>query len=125
MEYTVIFNHKSYDLPKKTLKIWEDLEVILKLDSTNLSNREKYKQILKFIDELLGHDNFLEIFGTDKIEEMDLNELALAVFKVRDAYNLPLSDYQAERTKNEISQLPLEQLSSAAKIIESASKVKK
>lgn len=43
MQYTVIFNRKSYDLPKKTMAIWEDLDSIFKLDATNLPNREKYK----------------------------------------------------------------------------------
>ena len=52
MQYTVIFNRKSYDLPKKTMAIWEDLDSIFKLDATNLPNREKYKKMIEFIAKL-------------------------------------------------------------------------
>lgn len=125
MQYTVIFNHKSYDLPKKTMAIWEDLDLIFKLDSTNLPNREKYKKMIEFIAKLVGQEAIEEIFGTEELDEMDLNDITLAIFKVRDAYENPLANYQAEKSSAALSQIPLDKLQSISKLMDTASKVKK
>ena len=43
MEYTVIINNQSYDLPKKTIKIMEDMEKVSKIDSVKgLGIRDKF-----------------------------------------------------------------------------------
>nr|DAR79554.1 MAG TPA: hypothetical protein [Caudoviricetes sp.] len=125
MQYTVIFNHKSYDLPKKTMAIWEDLDLIFKLDSTNLPNREKYKKMIEFIAKLVGQEAIVEIFGTEDLDEMDLNDITLAIFKVRDAYENPLANYQVEKSSEALSQIPLDKLQSISKLMDTASKVKK
>ena len=125
MQYTVIFNRKSYDLPKKTMAIWEDLDLIFKLDSTNLPNREKYKKMIEFIAKLVGQEAIEEIFGTEELDEMDLNDITLAIFKVRDAYENPLANYQAEKNSESLSQIPLDKLQSISKLVDTASKVKK
>lgn len=125
MQYTVIFNHKSYDLPKKTMAIWEDLDLIFKLDSTNLPNREKYKKMIEFIAKLVGQEAIEEIFGTEELDEMDLNDITLAIFKVRDAYENPLANYQSEKSSEALSQIPLDKLQSISKLMDTASKVKK
>ena len=125
MQYTVIFNHKSYDLPKKTMAIWEDLDLILKLDSTNLPNREKYKKMIEFIAKLVGQEAIVEIFGTEDLDEMDLNDITLAIFKVRDAYENPLANYQVEKSSEALSRIPLDKLQSISKLMDTASKVKK
>ena len=125
MQYTVIFNRKSYDLPKKTMAIWEDLDSIFKLDSTNLPNREKYKKMIEFIAKLVGQEAIEEIFGTEDLDEMDLNDIALAIFKVRDAYENPLANYQTEKNSESLRQIPLDKLQSLSKLMDTASKVKK
>ena len=125
MQYTVIFNRKSYDLPKKTMAIWEDLDLIFKLDTTNLPNREKYKKMIEFIAKLVGQEAIEEIFGTEELDEMDLNDITLAIFKVRDAYENPLANYQAEKSSEALSQIPLDKLQSISKLMDTASKVKK
>ena len=125
MQYTVIFNRKSYDLPKKTMAIWEDLDSIFKLDSTNLPNREKYKKMIEFIAKLVGQEAIEEIFGTEELDEMDLNDITLAIFKVRDAYENPLANYQTEKNSESLRQIPLDKLQSLSKLMDTASKVKK
>lgn len=125
MQYTVIFNRKSYDLPKKTMAIWEDLDSIFKLDATNLPNREKYKKMIEFIAKLVGQEAIEEIFGTEDLDEMDLNDIALAIFKVRDAYENPLANYQTEKNSESLRQIPLDKLQSLSKLMDTASKVKK
>nr|DAS02961.1 MAG TPA: hypothetical protein [Caudoviricetes sp.] len=125
MQYTVIFNRKSYDLPKKTMAIWEDLDSIFKLDATNLPNREKYKKMIEFIAKLVGQEAIEEIFGTEDLDEMDLNDITLAIFKVRDAYENPLANYQTEKNSESLRQIPLDKLQSLSKLMDTASKVKK
>lgn len=50
MEYTVIVNGKSYDLPKKTIAVAESLEEVLKVDSTNLKIRQKMGKTAPFFE---------------------------------------------------------------------------
>ena len=56
---------------------------------------------------------------------MDLNDITLAIFKVRDAYENPLANYQAEKSSEALSQIPLDKLQSLSKLMDTASKVKK
>ncbi|WP_298637334.1 hypothetical protein [uncultured Solobacterium sp.] len=101
------------------------MDSIFKLDATNLPNREKYKKMIEFIAKLVGQEAIEEIFGTEDLDEMDLNDITLAIFKVRDAYENPLANYQAEKSSEELSRIPLDKLQSFSKLMDSVSKVKK
>jgi hypothetical protein len=117
MEYTVIVNGQSYDLPKKTMKVAEDIDKLLKADTdTRIALKDKYKKQFDFIRNLIGEDNSKEIFETDDINEIDLPEITLTVKKIMDAYDKPINDYETEKSREKISDLPLDKVIELAKV---------
>lgn len=117
MEYTVIVNGQSYDLPKKTMKVAEDIDKLLKADTdTRIALKDKYKKQFDFIRNLIGEDNSKEIFETDDINEIDLPEITLTVKKIMDAYDKPINDYEIEKSREKISDLPIDKVIELAKV---------
>ena len=117
MEYTVIVNGQSYDLPKKTMKVAEDIDKLLKADTdTKIALKDKYKKQFDFIRNLIGDDNSKEIFGTDDINEIDLPEITLAVKKIMDAYDKPINDYNIEKSVGRLNDLPLDKIVKLAEV---------
>lgn len=112
MEYTVIINNQSYDLPKKTIKIMEDMEKISKIDSVKgLGIRDKFKTMFDFIERLVGAENAKEILGSDKLDEVDLCDVTLTFKKIIDAYDRPLIEYQSQQIEDKLRQLPMDKVS--------------
>lgn len=111
MEYAIIVNEKSYDLPKKTLSVMEKLDEVLKVDTVkNLSVRQKYEKLHNFVKDTVGSENATEMFGSNNISEIDTSEITLAVLKIRDAYDKPIGDYNAERAQRKLEGLPVEKI---------------
>ncbi|MBR5596483.1 MAG: hypothetical protein IKW30_03655 [Lachnospiraceae bacterium] len=126
MVHTVILNGRSYDLPKKNINVATKLDEVLKVDSIKgLSVRQKFEKLHVFSKDILGKENTNEILGTDNLEEIDLSELTIIVRKIVDAYEKPISDYQAERNREQLSRLPLQQLESITKVVDVASNMEK
>ena len=112
MEYTVIINNQSYDLPKKTIKIMEDMEKVSKIDSVKgLGIRDKFKTMFDFIESLVGTENAKEILGSDKLDEVDLCDVTLTFKKIIDAYDRPLIEYQSQQIEDKLRQLPMDKVS--------------
>ena len=126
MVHTVILNGRSYDLPKKNINVATKLDEVLKVDSIKgLSVSQKFEKLHVFSKVILGKENTNEILGTDNLEEIDLSELTIVVRKIVDAYEKPISDYQAERNREQLSRLPLQQLESITKVVDVASNMEK
>ena len=115
MEYTVIVNGKSYDLPKKTIAVAESLEEVLKVDSTNLKIRQKMEKLHRFSKDLLGEDNVKEILGTDDLEDVDTSALAMLVLNINEAYEKPVTEYRTDKMREAFNGIPTEKLSSLTK----------
>lgn len=115
-EYSIIVNDKSYDLPKKTIAVTEKLDEALRVDSLpNLKIRQKFERLHTFVKSVLGEENTAEIFGSSKLDEIDLSELSLVVLKINDAYDKPLSDYRNDNVTAKISEIPLDKIASMTK----------
>lgn len=116
MEYTIIANGRAYELPKKTIRVIEELDTVVKIDSVpNMTIREKFKAVYKFIEKTLGKENTLEILGSDKLDEVDLSELTITVKKIMDAYDKPVNDYDSEKRQLELEQIPFDKIVELAK----------
>lgn len=115
MEYTIIVNEQSYELPKKTIAVMEKLDEVLKVDSTNLKVRQKFDKLHGFIKGLIGEEAAKEMLGSDNLSEIDLSELTLAVKKVVDAYDKPITDYDTDKTARTFDSLPIEKIISMTK----------
>ncbi len=122
MVYTLIIGKKSYDLPKKTISIVEQMDDIANIDANqSLSTREKYAAILDFVISLVGEDSAEAIFGSTSIDNVDLSEVLLAFRKIVDSYNRPVQEYEQKHRAEQLSsinQLPLDKLAQAANLID-------
>lgn len=116
MEYTIIVDSRSYDLPKKTVTVMEKLDDVLKVDSVKgLSLRQKFEKLHNFVKDVVGEENAKEIFGSDNIGEIDLSEVTLAVKKIADAYDKPIKDYDSEKMQKAFDGIPMEKIISMTK----------
>lgn len=110
MEYTIIANGKSYDMPKKTIRIAEEIEKAINTDASPLPIKEKYRAVLKTCQAIIGQQATEEILGTSKLEEMDLCEITILFEKICDAYNAPVEEYKTDRNNEQLAKLPLAEL---------------
>lgn len=116
MVHTIIVNNKSYDLPKKTVAITEKLDKALTVDGIKgLTVKGKFEILHNFVKELVGEENAAEILGSANLEEIDLSELAVVVLSINDAYEKPMNDYQAQRMRERLGNIPMEKFTSIAK----------
>lgn len=119
MEYTIIVNGQSYDLPKKTIDVVSELDEVLKVDSnTRITIKQKYERLHIFMKHLVGADAVKEMFGSEDLNDIDLSELTLAVKKVVDAYDSPVAAYVAEKNTAKLDGIPIEKLLSIANAAE-------
>ena len=111
MIYTIIVNNRSYELPKKTVTVMEDLDQALTIDSNrNLSLREKYMHLHEFVKRSIGEEKAKECLGSENLDEIDLSELAITVRKIHDAYDKPVSEYQTAKMRERLSALPMDKI---------------
>lgn len=119
MEYTVIIDGQSYDLPKKTVAVVEKMDEVLKVDSTKgYSVRQKFEKLHVFVKDIVGEEAAREMLGSDNITEIDLSELTLSVRRIIDAYDSPIAAYDAEKSRVKLEGLPIEKIVSVAKAAE-------
>lgn len=119
MEYTVIIDGQSYDLPKKTVAVVEKMDEVLKVDSTKgYSVRQKFEKLHVFVKDIVGEEAAREMLGSDNITEIDLSELTLSVRRIIDAYDSPIAAYDAEKSRAKLEGLPIEKIVSVAKAAE-------
>ena len=116
MIYTIIHNRKSYDLPKKTIGIMDEVDRCLKVDSSGLSLRDRYEQLRLFIVNVLGEDNAVEILGSNNLDDIDLSDITITFKKIVDAYDKPIQDYNNGKTRDALSQIPFDKIAQLSKV---------
>ena len=120
MQYTVIISGQSYDLPKKTMKVVEEMDKVAQIDTVKgISIRDKFKALFDFISNLVGKENAKAILGSDKLDEVDLSEVTLTFKKIMDAYDKPLEEYNSEKSFQRLNSLPIEKIVQLADVAKS------
>ena len=123
-EYLIIVNDKSYELPNKTIAVTERLDEALKVYSIpNLKIRQKFEKLHTFVKSVVGEENAAEMFGSSKLDEIDLSELSLVVLKINDAYDKPLADYKNDEMRAKMDSIPLDKIASMVNAAQTASKL--
>lgn len=123
MEYIIIDGSKSYDLPKKTLKIVEEMERAISIDSSsNVPIKDKYKAVLKACQTIAGQEATEEILGGNKLEEMDLCEVTILFEKICAAYQAPIDDFKNDRSSEVLSRLPIAEIEKLSNVLASIPK---
>ena len=110
MDYTVIINSRSYDLPKKTVSVMNKLDEVLKVDNLNIKARQKFEELHEFVKDILGEANAKEILESDNLDEIDLSDLSITVLKINDAYNKPLNDYKMEKMRATLNSAQIDKI---------------
>ena len=101
MEYTVIYNGQSYDMPNYSIKISEKLEEIELLNRGNQKFRDKCKKMYDFIGEILTKQVVNELIG--KFEDSDPNKINILYLEIVKSYNKPLMDYNDAEVEKKIN----------------------
>ena len=124
MIHTVIIDGRSYDLPKKNMKMAGKIDDILRVDSSQgMSLKQRFEKLHIFVKEVLGEDTAKEILGSDNLEDVDLSELTLAVRKIIDGYQKPIADYEMEKSMEKFSAIPTGKFDSMSKVLEMSAKM--
>ena len=125
MEYTVIINGQSYDLPKKTMKVVEKMDKVAQIDNVKgIGIRDKFKALFDFIGGLVGKETAKEILGSDKLDDVDLSEVTLTFVKIKDAYDKPLEDYNTDKSFQKLNSIPTDKIVQLANVANQMSQQK-
>lgn len=122
MEYTVIYNGQSYDIPNYSIKISEKLEEIELLNRGNQKFRDKCKKMYDFIGEILTKQVTSELIG--KFEDSDPNAINILYLEIVKSYNKPLTDYNETEVEKRINSDELEKMLELIKALPSIEKLK-
>lgn len=111
--YTIIVNNRSYELPKPTISVMEELDRVLTIDNNKtLTIREKYMHQHEFVKGTIGEEKAKECLGSDNLDEIDLPELAIMVRKIHDSYNKPIADYSTAKAREKLGSIPFDKITS-------------
>lgn len=108
MNYSIIIESKSYDLPAYSFGIAEKIEKQEILNKSNAKFREKCKSMYDFLVEVLGKTTINDLLG--EFNNVEPNLLNLTYLKVISAYNNPIKEYSNENALNSLSDDKLDKL---------------
>lgn len=91
----ITFNSKNYELNKKTMSIATLQQAMY--DAEKIT--EQYEKEYDFAKAVINDDDFLDIFGTYELNEIDLDDLTLVCNMIDDAYKEKI--YEDQRKKAE------------------------
>lgn len=86
------YNGKSYELPKKTMKLNEAIEAVNNATSTS----EAYVKMLDFVILALGEEKVIELLETTDIDEIDLTQLNILSNAIVMGYDMAIYKGQEE-----------------------------
>ena len=101
MEYTIIEDGKSYDLPKHSVKISNEMESIEKFKANAKSVKDQLKKMYDFCYEMLGDENAGELLGD--FEDSDPNMINIVYLDIVEAYRKPIEDYEREKQSEKLN----------------------
>ncbi|MCM1258798.1 MAG: hypothetical protein NC307_13215 [Roseburia sp.] len=97
MEYYAVLNDRTYTLPRYTNSIRSKIDRIAADDiSDKLDTGKKFESKYQFIKGLIGEESAMEVFGTDNMEEIDLNDITISYVRILHAYDKTVSELDQE-----------------------------
>lgn len=123
MEYYAELNGRTYTLPRYTNSVRSKIDRIAADDvSDKVDAGKKFVNKYQFIRELIGEEAAKEVFGTDNIDEMDLNDITISYVRILHAYDKSVSALERENKMASLSpedrELMLELLKNAGNLQE-------
>lgn len=107
MNYILNHGGMEYELPKFTKSVKIKMDRINTNNESSLPEDKKFKDMYLFIKEEVGAESAREIFGTDNLDEMDLNDIAVCYIEIANAYAKPVDDAEkhSQNIKNRLSDI--------------------
>lgn len=95
MIYTLEYAGSSYELPKFTKSVSDKIgKINAQNENTRIPDMDKYKSMYEFICEMIGNENAAEIFETDQLDEIDLNDITVCYLGICAGYEKPVNDFK-------------------------------
>lgn len=105
MEYCVELNGGMYNLPPYTNKVRSKIN---RLSADDLNEKaddfNRFINKYEFIKELIGKDAALEVFGAEKMENIDLNLITISYVRILRAYEKNVTELEKEDKLASLSQ---------------------
>jgi hypothetical protein len=122
--YSINFNGNYIELPAYSFELAEGIERV----SANNQNpakslKEKCNAMYCFNGKVITAAKQTELIG--KFDQADPNDINILFLKIAEAYNAPVTEYNAERTNTVISDDLLNKLDGIAKALETLDKLNK
>nr|DAS52347.1 MAG TPA: hypothetical protein [Caudoviricetes sp.] len=92
MQYVFDYEERTYELPKFTKVIKNKLDQVNKDNAGNIPEEKKFKNMYSCIKDLVGDEGAKEIFGTDKFDDIDLNEIVVCYITIARTYDKPVNE---------------------------------
>lgn len=101
---------KTYDLPKKDLSIGKDIERFGNLPELYGNGEVKLEEVVTeqhdFLIKCIGEDEAKSFLGSGNVEEIDIDELAFAVFDIIKAYTEEsIKREMQNKTRNKVAEI--------------------
>lgn len=111
----IVYNSKTYELNKKTLEMAKIQEEMFNADSMVV----QYEKQFDFLSMVFPTDAIKEMFGTDDLNEIDLDELTLVCNMVNDAYKEKIYDQQRKQAEKIAKNMAIDKIIETGKSVNS------
>ena len=126
MQYTLISNGISYDLPPYTLEISDKMDKINEQNINQSVNKKvKYISMIDFIVSLLGEDATVDIIGSTDVASVDLQAVAVAYMDICRTYDTPLREARKEESNEAFNSDEMKMVLEILKNADNIEKLKK
>lgn len=122
MNYSIIYDGDSYELPQYKANIADKIERIKATLKSKSSEKDRCKLMYDFNSDMIGKDNIENIIGP--FMEADFNVINIIYENILDAYSNPLREYKAEKTSEVLKGLRIDEISKLSNLLQSLEKNK-
>ena len=108
MQYTIIHDGKSYDIPNYTMGVAGEIEKVELFKVAENPFDKKCKKMYDFISDKLGKENTIEVVG--EFLNADPNTINIIYLKIVASYNRPLEEYQNEQSQTKLDDAQIDKV---------------
>lgn len=108
MQYTIIHNGTSYDIPNYTMGVSEEIEKIGQFNMADNPFKKKCQKMYDFISDKLGKENTAEVVGD--FATADPNTINIVYLEIVASYNKPLEEYQNEQSHSKLDDAQIDKV---------------
>lgn len=102
-----MLNKKSFDLPKKTIGIMQKIEDLLEIEKQYEDKEIKVIECVHaeydFLIAILGEKKTAEYLGSNDINEIDINEVSVAIVHILNAYKDKVENVRMEYAQKQLN----------------------